>query len=521
MKITLFILVLSLLNISIYAQKGVIVIDKMYVNEDVGKKMVLINKNIKDLNSLYSGKKNSIKFANRQYTFTSPVLNFEYGKAYKVRDLNNKKLNLYFTSLPIINIVTKNSIVDKPKVYAQFYLCENNGNFIQGMIGIEYRGGTTQSFPKKSYSIEFWTEDTGKKTRDVRLLGLRSDDDWNLQAMYNEPLRIRSKANFELWRKIDTLHYSNMEAEAINGVRQEYVELFVNDKYKGIYTLSEKPDRKQFKLKKYKYPKIRGELYKGIHWNVSTFKTFSPYNNDSFFWNGLEYKYPKKEINWHNIYEFVNFFIHSDSADFYKNYQKKINVQNAINYFIFLNVLRASDNTGKNIFIAKYNIDEPYFYIPWDLDGTFGIIWNGKKENISNDILTNLFYDRLLKDSCFRKKLKQRWCELRKGPITVDSIIANFKLQFNYLKANGVYERELIAWKNSGFLDLKNLKYTENWLNKRLKYLDTIFNQIELLENKKKYQLVATNYYLKKYIFISIISLLTFLFIFLRIKNKK
>lgn len=520
MKTILFILVLSLLSPFLYAQKGVVVVDKMYVNEDESKKMVLINKNIKDLNFRYTEKKNSIKFANHHYIFTSPVLNFEYGKAYKVRDLNNKKLNLYFTSLPIINIVTSNSIVDKPKICAQFSLCQSNGNFTQSMIGIEYRGKTTQSFPKKSYSIEFWTENTGKKSRAVRLLGLRSDDDWNLQAMYNEPLRVRSKVGFELWRKIDTLPYSNIETEAINGVRQEYVELFINNAYNGIYTLSEKPDRKQFKLKKHKYSKIRGELYKGVHWNASTFKTFLPYDNNSFFWNGLEYKYPKKEINWHNIYEFVNFFIHSDSTDFYENYPKKINVKNAINYFIFFNLLRATDNTGKNIFIAKYDTNTPYFYIPWDLDGTFGIIWNGKKENINNDILTNLFYDKLLKDSSFRKKLKQRWCKLRKGPIAIDSIMADFKLQFNYLKANGVYERELIAWKNGGFLDLKNLKYTEYWLTKRLAYLDIVFSQDELLKHKKTHQL-TTSRFLKKHIFISISTLLLVFFIFLRIKSKR
>lgn len=479
MKILVLILTTNLFALSNFAQNGNVEIDTIYTNEDVEKGIVLISKEINELNALYPEEKSTVQTGNRQYTFVSSVNEFEYGVAYEAVDSEHKNFDIYFTQLPIINIYTNNTIVDEPRVYAHFTLCQNNGDYVESAMGVEYRGSWTQTLPKKSFRIEFWEDETGNETKDFSLLGMRSDDDWNIQAMYNEPLRLRSKTNFELWKKMDTLYYINDEPEAINGVRQEYAELFLNNQYRGVYTISERPDRKQFKLKKYKNDEIRGELYKGTGWGASTYTSLPAYDNNSELWGGFEYEHPEEEMNWENIYEFVRFVLNENDISFYESYAERFNVDNAVNYFIFLNLLRATDNTGKNLFVARYNTDEPYFYIPWDLDGTYGIIWNGTQENITNDILTNGFYDRLVKYDGFINKLKVRWNKLRESLITHDSIMGIFNTQFGYLKSNGVYERELIAWESCEFLDFDNLNYTSDWLTRRLDYLDHVFNNPE------------------------------------------
>lgn len=211
--------------------------------------------------------------------------------------------------------------------------------------------------------------------------------------------------------------------------------------------------------------------------------------NNNELWGGFEYIHPKEEIDWSKLYEFVDFVINEDSLYFYQSYQDEFNTDNAINYLIFLNLLRATDNTGKNTFIARYNKDEPYFLSPWDLDGTFGIKWNGVQENITNDILTNGFYNRLILDyqqNGFVDKLVKRWNLLRQNTITSENILEAFYDQYNYLYLNGVYQRELIAWPDSSsFLDLNNMDYTSTWLQNRFIYLDGFFNKLELLVNKQ------------------------------------
>src|SRR5690606_8152803 len=136
------------------------------------------------------------------------------------------------------------------------------------------------------------------------------------------------------------------------------------------------------------------------------------------------------EIDWSNLYNLIDFVKNSNNNEFYAQYQNKFQLDNMVDYFIFLNLLRATDNTGKNIYIAKYDTEEPYFYVPWDLDGTFGIIWSGNHENITNDILRNKLYDRLLQDCSvngFREKLRDRWNSAKQSIFNHDFLMNKFQ----------------------------------------------------------------------------------------------
>ena len=62
------------------------------------------------------------------------------------------------------------------------------------------------------------------------------------------------------------------------------------------------------------------------------------------------------------MYDFVFFVIYSSDEQFYTQYQTYFNIENAVDYFIFLNVARALDNAGNNLFVARYNVNEPYLY---------------------------------------------------------------------------------------------------------------------------------------------------------------
>ncbi len=482
------------LSINISAQTTDVYIDTIFFNKDISKNIIVINQDIEILNTLYPDIKSHIVSGNNYYTFNTPVSTFDIGIGYDVTDINNTHYDLYFTQLPIINIYSYNTIVDEPKVAAQFIICESNGHVESKTIGVEYRGGTSQALPKKSFRIEFWTDTTGTDTENIKLLHMRKDDDWNIQAMYNEPLRLRSKVNTKLWKYIDTLYYIEDEPDAKNSIEQAYIELFLNNEYRGVYALSERIDRKQLKLKKFKNNEIKGELYKGKSWGDATlFTGLPPYSNDTTLWGGFEYKYPRQYINWENLYDFVDFVVNEDSINFYQEYHNRFDIDNAVNYFIFLNFLRALDNIGKNIFIARYKQDAPYFYVPWDLDATLGMFWDGSLDNNHYGILKNGFYERLLLDHeplGFLNKLQTKWRILRAGIITKDSIVKRFETEYNYLMSNGVYERESIAWGDTNNFSYDHIQYLSNWLGNRLAYLDTKFNNltsvIELDNNASK-----------------------------------
>ncbi|GGE93415.1 CotH kinase family protein [Hymenobacter cavernae] len=463
---------------------------------DKAHKLILINKSASEINAASTAAKTHLAL-DAYYVLQEQPVSVSTASSYHA-ELNNSSYTIYFTELPIIHIDAKNEIIDSPSIYAKFRMSEANGAVTKSNLGIEIRGGWSQTYPKKSYELSLWQDTTGAETQDMSLLNLRNDNKWNLQAMYNEPLRNRNKASHELWQEIHQIYYKDKEPDAKNGIDMAYVELFLNDEYKGVYALSERIDRKQLKLKKYNNG-IVGELYKGGDWGPAVMFTGLPaIDNTSLTWGGFEYKHPEEKTDWSNLYDFVGFVENSSNQDFYSQYQKRFNLKNAVDYYIFLNLIRATDNTGKNIYLAKYKTGEPYYYVPWDLDGVFGTDWQGQYINITNDILCYGLYKRLTKDNSykgFNETLYSRWDELRSTVLTEDHILAKFQANHDYLLKNNVYEREHTIWQEFTYNEA-DIPYTTTWLKNRLRYLDIAFDQSSsVLKNKASQQNSAVTIY--------------------------
>ncbi len=419
-----------------------------------------------------------ITFGESNYSFASMPNNLEYSNSYLViNGSNSNQYTLYFTPLPIVSIESNNTIVDEPKVLASFTYSDEEQTTTSN-IGIELRGGHSQSFPKKTYDIEFWDDDIGDETADMQFGELRDDDDWILDALYNEPLRIRSYIANKLWKELHTPYYIGDEPKAKSGADVMYVEMFLNEHYNGLYNLSEQVDKKQLKVKKFNGD-MKGELYKSTSWGgANTFNSLPYFNNNIREWGGYEFKHPDEDqiTDWQNLYQFTDFVMNSSESDFTDSIWSKFVEDNFIDYFLFLNLIRAPDNTGKNIYLAKYKINEPYFYVPWDLDGCFGTIWDGTNEGISNDILINGFISRILKSNVddILLDISNRWFNYRDNLFNDEALSSSIYDQYNFLKANKVYERESLVYSNYDF-ENDNLSYMLNWLENRLEYLDIYF----------------------------------------------
>ncbi|MFY0714016.1 CotH kinase family protein [Seonamhaeicola sp. NFXS20] len=436
--------------------------------------------NIENYQDIESYNEITITLGENDYSFISVPNSLEYSNSYTIKNINTtNNYTLYFTQLPIILIESDNTIVDEPKVSATLVYTDDEQT-VTANIGIELRGGSSQSYPKKTYDIEFWEDETDDDTIDMQFGELREDDDWILDALYNEPLRLRSYTANKLWKQLHTPYFIDDEPEAKSGADVMYVEIFIKGHYNGIYNLSEQVDRKQLKLKKFN-DNMRGELYKGTSWGASTFTNLPSYNNNSRAWSGYEFEYPDEDeiTDWNNLYQFTDFVINSSELDFANGIWSKFDENNFIDYFLFLNLIRATDNTGKNIYLGKYKVDKPYFYIPWDLDGCFGTIWNGTNENITNDILGNRFFARVIKENPNNAFVNtaNKWFEYRNNIFSLNSLSNSITESYTFLLNNKIYERESLVYSNYSF-DNQSLTYTLNWLENRLEFLDIYFGNI-------------------------------------------
>lgn len=463
-----------------------VVIAAGHFGVDTDKKMIVVNQDVAVINAAQTQAISAFSIDSRSYTLSQPVSAVQTGVPYSVSNEGNS-YTLYFTQLPLVLLSVSGNIVSDPKIPGTIVISESkNRPILSENIGIELRGSTAQNYPKKSYRFEF-KDLVAQVNKDIAVLGMHADDDWNLQALYIEPLRLRNKTGFDIWRKINTIYYQDYEPEVASGPQMEYAELFLNGAYKGIYCVGEPVSRKLLKLKKYNaIDGIRGELYKAINWGGDEqkgnvlFNDLPAYSNGTTTWGGFEYKYPDEiASNWKNLYDFVDFVMNTSDAEFQAAFSTKFYLDNAVDYYIFLNLLHAWDNRGKNVYMAKYKAREPYFYVPWDLDGIFGIHWDGSEENNVDELLTNGMFNRLMKNdpdgiNSFKQKLKYKWNLLRNDWVTHAGLMELFQTNYDYLNSNAAYARETLAGNYTH--NETQMTYLSNWIEHRLGYLDAQFN---------------------------------------------
>src|SRR6187399_2467745 len=104
------------------------------------------------------------------------------------------------SNLPIVVIETNGALIsDEPKVTVDMGIIDNGPgqrnnitdpfNNYDGKIGIEYRGSSSQGFPKKPYAVEL-QDDTGNGLT-ASILGMPEEEDWAFIATYNDKSLIR------------------------------------------------------------------------------------------------------------------------------------------------------------------------------------------------------------------------------------------------------------------------------------------------------------------------------------------
>lgn len=98
------------------------------------------------------------------------------------------------------------------------------------------RGNTSIGYPKKGYKLEL--------DEKMSLLGMRRDEDWILTALYDDAGLIHTKFAHDVWQDIAKSNGVKKD----EGTRMEYLELFSNDVYLGVYGLIERIDAKELSL---------------------------------------------------------------------------------------------------------------------------------------------------------------------------------------------------------------------------------------------------------------------------------
>ncbi|MES2426870.1 MAG: CotH kinase family protein [Bacteroidota bacterium] len=391
------------------------------------------------------------------------------------------------TGLPIVQLKAGAKIGDT-RIAGVFdlvnpdYQAQGSKAEISSNIMISIRGGTSRYFPKSSYSVHM-VDSSGNDTN-VSLMGLRNDNNWILDAMYIDQARMRNRLCTDIWNSYNNVPHIASEPTALNGTRGYMAEVFLNKHYAGVYCLTEKLDRKQLQVKK-QY----GDMYKADFWTDQTdFNGTIPFDNTSATWGGWELEYPgigdTPAPDWSYLSNIVNYIATSTDADFAANIKSKVDINNMVDYFIFINMLDAADNENKNTFFSfyDYRTAPSFFYSPWDLDGTMGRNAGGSyKDHEIIGANNNNLLQRLLNLNVggFKDLLKARWNSLRNNQFSKTTVGNRIEGYRKVLVNTNAITRERVVWTNITQDLNTETAYMTTWYGAQYDLFDTYINNLQ------------------------------------------
>ncbi|MBM72484.1 MAG: hypothetical protein CL847_06850 [Crocinitomicaceae bacterium] len=417
--------------------------------------------------------------------------------------------------LPIVVIEYENEIdfiPDEPRVLAVMGIINNGDgeinhlddphNEYSGNIGIETRGNSTQMFEKKTYTIELW--DNNMADQSLPILGMGEEEDWILHAMVIDKTQFRIPLSFDLAREMG--HYAS---------NYRFVELVMNNEYRGLYILTEKikRDNNRVDIAKLDINDIEGRAVTGGYilrvdwtWDIDDYEYFtSNYESQGGELMKYQYYYPKADDIQQNqkdyIKEWMDDFENAVfSNDFFSNgtrYTELINVTSFTDFLIINELSKNSDGYKLSTYMHKDRIDsdERLHAGPiWDFDQTYGMSavcsnydptgWTYLQEQEWCEDLQSMpmFWQSMMSDTVFTNHLSCRWSTLRQGPLHIDSLFHRIDEMNTYV--GEAITRNFIRWDFQGEniwiepyplpLDSheEEVEYMKNWIQERIEWLD-------------------------------------------------
>lgn len=393
-----------------------------------------------------------------------------------IRDAKCWMYNVYFTGMPVMSITAAGEMDEdgitrgEAWVYDQYH---SAARWQSAQCAWHLRGATTLNYEKSSYRLTL----TDKK---LSFLGMRRDDDWILHSLYDDDGLIHNKLSYAVWQEIAS---SNQTAYD-EGISMEFVELFMDGSYLGVYGLSERIDKKALNLEN------KDILYKCRDQNDP--------GGDDFYSVLLEdmnptfvLKYPKdfEMEDWEPLRQWTALYLSGEIED-EQEAKAILDMENAIDYNLFNLLTCGMDNIMKNIYFkADYQSDGSYrmIKIPWDLNMTWGNSWiddidcnfnRYQEKNLDGEDGWTpdlwVLYERNPEET--GALLQERWQFLRENIITKEALYAKVDAYLGYLHSSGAYARNYQKWPPKGAYWQD--RYIYEYIDKRIDFLDNYIGQM-------------------------------------------
>jgi hypothetical protein len=406
----------------------------------------------------------------------------------------------WMAEIPVIELTYDDSLFNSYTFIPGQMIYHSVDSTCQYICTVRRRGGTSLLYDKPNYALKFFKKNGN--SRNCEFLGMRKDNNWILDGMAVDFSKMRNRASMDLWLDYSRKPYhQELEPEAINGYRGKYVEVYANGQYMGLFCLMERVDRKQLKAKKFAMNEAdstyyyRGLVYKVINGKDTRLPYFywqqkTPEETWSYF-DGIQCEYPDvhdgEPWSWEPLRNTVYYLAAYSKRVITNGIGNRFDLPVFNDFMLFLDLLYAYDNVGKNYFLWFYDLssaEKRMGITPWDLDATWGrdVLASRLPATLELTNKTN-YYTRMLSHyEGFADTLTMRYAELRDSLWTEEKLNGYFDKYFELLGRTGAWDREYERWKDSD-CKVRELvleqDYIHEWIHNRLIFLDSIYGYID------------------------------------------
>lgn len=261
-------------------------------------------------------------------------------------------------------------------------------------IGVKLKGNYSFSIPtdKKPLKIDFNTFVKSKNYEGLRAI--------NLSNEFPDPSMLRNTVAFKILREV-----------GVKAPRTAFAKVFINNKYKGVYTIIEQIDKAFLSDH---FNENSGDLIKAVASSLNWLQ-----DDTLSFWRNFEIKSKKKSDTWTRLIAFAKKINLTPYDIFYDS------LKSVFDFNSYLPVLAAdiifnnwdSYFFGQNYYLYRDSTENKYYYLPWDYnvslntnfgsDGDYSILPFGMENRIfklplplkvkNNEMLKDLYLEELCK----------------------------------------------------------------------------------------------------------------------------
>ena len=352
---------------------------------------------------------------------------------------------------------------------------------------IKLQGNSTLLLPKKNYTINLYSDEkrSVKLNREFKNWG--SHNNFVLRADYNDILHARNVVGAKLWGKVvqSRNDYNSLPEELKNSPNNGAIDgfpvkVYLDGKYNGLYNWTVPKCDWMMGMNSAN----TNHVLLSAEFNDNGDITYQ--NNPCNFnalWDGSE-DYFSVEVGENSaelvssLNEVIAAIINTDSAAL----ERSLDINGAIDYFIFQEIILGTDGLAKNMLLATYDMTK-WYLTAYDMDSTFDLDWNGKilggyssempYSPYNNEYSSLLTY---IMDN-YPNVYIERYIELRKSVLSYSSIIEEFEKYIDIF-GEDVYIQDTVIFPNIPSVTSNTLKSLRNFVSCRLKYLDDYYGVV-------------------------------------------